>query len=530
MIKNLLFFFALSLCQILSAQTDEASGATPILASTNYVCENEDTGDFTGFTKSSEFDICPGSEYDNWIDSWYAFTPTETRVFSIEIEALNTSDLYVRIGVFSGTPGSLTGMTGCSTRYYSAELNAGQTYYINTRGATEGTQYRLCVYPFPEAPSNDEPVGADTLIESTFDVCENPSIGHTTSGSHSSEAICSTSNNDVWYKFTPTGTAEYTFKTTLLNGSSPTYIGIYSGTPGFLNPLSEVYPSPTLQCQDIVLADLTAGNTYYISVTSTGSSQAIYFELCAYKSPSPPSNDDCTTPINLTVGQTFEDSYIVATNTSASVNANNSNFPDCGTLDFSTYGRDVWFTVTVPASGSFTIETRAEPTETNLNDTAMETYSGSCGTGTLLPYYYDLPPPNTSTAYCSNQFVIGGNPFAGILFTNKTPGEVVIVRVWGWAYQFGKFRIGAYDGTLSVDDFDNDTLSYFPNPTKDVLNIKYTKNIDEITIHNMLGKAILRKETNDQLVTLNVADLAAGIYIVTVKSNNKSRNFRVIKH
>lgn len=528
MTRKLLLLFVIAFSQIVNGQTDEPIGAPAILASTSYVCENEETDNFVGFTKSPEFATCPG--YDNWVDSWYTFTPTETRQYSIEVEALTGSIFDVRIGVFSGTIGNLNSMTGCATRYFSATLTMGQTYYINTRGASASTQYRLCVYPFPDAPSNDEPANADVLLESTFDVCENASVGYTTNATYTSEAECSTSNPDVWYSFTPTETGEYTFRADLVNGSTPLYIGVYSGTPGFLNPFLEEPTSPTLQCQDIVLADLTAGETYYVSVTSSNSSQAIYFELCAYKSPDAPSNDDCSNPIALTIGQSFEDSYIVATNTSASVNPGNSNFPNCGTLpDFGIYGKDVWFSVVVPASGSFTIETRAEPTETNLSDTAIETYTGSCGTETLEPFHYNLPPPNTGTAYCSNQFVIGGNEFAGMLFTNKTPGETVIVRVWGWAYQFGKFRIAAYDATLGVNEFDLNSFKYYPNPTNNVLNIKYNQNINKVTVNSIIGKAVLTKETNAQDVSVDLSSLATGIYIVTVNSGETSTNFKVLK-
>ena len=223
-----------------------------------YECENEEIDNFQGFTKSSEFN-CPGSEYDTWVDSWYSFTPTETRMYSIEIEELNANIFDVRIGVFSGAIGSLTSLTGCATRYFSATLNMGETYYINTRGASETTEYRLCVYEFPDTPSNDEPATADTLLTSTFEVCENAAVGYTTNASFTSESICSTSNPDVWYSFTPTKTGEYTFRADHLNGSAPLYIGIYSGTPGFLNAFPEEPTSPTLQCQDIVLADLDAG-------------------------------------------------------------------------------------------------------------------------------------------------------------------------------------------------------------------------------------------------------------------------------
>lgn len=378
---------------------------------------------------------------------------------------------------------------------------------------------------------------ANTIIASTFEVCENALTGQMASATHTTEAICSTSNPDVWYSFTPSETTEYTFRADLVNGAMPLYIGIYTGTPGFLNQIAESPTSPTLQCSDIVLADLTAGTTYYLSVTSPDSSQAIYFELCAYKSPAPPTNDDCSNPTPLTIGQSFEDNYIVATTTSASVNSDNSNFPSCGTLpDFGIYGRDVWFTVTVPASGSFTIETRAEPGETNLNNTAVETFTGSCesdsetGTNSFIPFYYNLPPPNTGTVYCSNQFVIGGNPYAGMLFTDKTPGEIVYVRVYGWAYQFGKFRISAYDDSaLSVETFDSTGFSYYPNPTNNVLNIKYKQNINKVTINSLLGKAVLTKEVNAKSAALDLSSLNTGIYIVTVNSGNTTTNFKVVK-
>ncbi|MHA7942085.1 T9SS type A sorting domain-containing protein [Formosa sp. 3Alg 14/1] len=531
MIKKLLFLFALLLCPILNAQTDEAStNSKVLLPSATYNCENEVTGDFFGFTKSPEF-TCTEPGYDSWTDAWYTFTPTKTGKYSVEIESLNTSDNYVRVNIFTGIPGALTSQTGCSTRYYSNTFNSGQTYYINVRGADPSIKYRLCAYEFPDAPSNDEPSNADVLLESTFDVCQNPAVGYTTEASHSSESICSPTNADVWYTFTPGESGEYTFKTSLINGSARTYISIYDGTPGYLNAFPETVTSPTIQCEDVLLADLTAGKTYYISVTALDSSQAIYFELCAYLSPDAPSNDECTTPLPLTVGKTFEDNEIIATTTSASVNAENSNFPNCGTLDdFGIYGKDVWFSVVVPESGNFTIETRLDPTETHLSDTAMEGYTGSCGVESLIPLYYNEPAPNTGMAHCNNQFVVGLNPWAGISYTDLTPGDVVLVRVWGWSYQFGKFRISAYDeSTLSNETFDLDGLKYYPNPTTNVVNISYKKNIDKVVVNNLMGKTVLTEKSNSTSVALDTSNLATGIYVVTVHSNNTITHFKIVK-
>ena len=185
----------------------------------------------------------------------------------------------------------------------------------------------------------------------------------------------------------------------------------------------------------------------------------------------------------------------------------------------------------VPESGSFTIETRVEPDETNLYDTAIETYTGSCGTDTLEPYYYNLPPPNTTTAYCNDQFVIGGNQFAGILFTDKTPGETVIVRVWGWSQQFGKFRIAAYDSsTLSTDEVESNELEVYPNPIKNEVNISYSNIIDEVVIYDIRGKEVLKNKVNNNYINLNTNSLESGLYIIKVKSEDNVHTYKIVKN
>ena len=106
-------------------------------------------------------------------------------MYAIEIESLNSNNQNVRIGIFTGTPGNLTSQTGCATRYYSAVLNSGQTYYINARGASETTQYRMCVYPFPDSPDNNDTANAEEILESTIDMCENSVVGYTANASTS---------------------------------------------------------------------------------------------------------------------------------------------------------------------------------------------------------------------------------------------------------------------------------------------------------------------------------------------------------
>ncbi|WP_313807341.1 T9SS-dependent choice-of-anchor J family protein [Flavobacterium sp.] len=418
---------------------DETLTAFDMNVSTSYECTNSVNSTFANATRSANAP-CNSPIYSSYKDLWYKFVAPTTGDYAFSLELSNTNPINGQLFVFQGPATSLTQITsGCLTRYLIRALTAGQEYFVSVACPDNNASFNLCVFPLGETP-NDDIIDAEILTESANRACENAIEGTLETATHSSDSACAAASVDVWYKFTPSQTDEYTFYVTLLNGTSPTGITIYGGNPGALVAVSDTCAGP------MVLANLNAGTMYYVAVSASTTSNPIHFNLCAYQSPPPPSNDDCTTPINLIVGQTFNDNDIVATNTSAGVNPGNSNYPSCGTIEFSTYGRDVWFTVTMPESGNLVIETRREDGSL-LSDTAMETYTGSCGTATLAPYYYNLPPPNPGQAYCNDQFVIGGNQYAGIRFANKMPGEQIIVRVWGWARQYGDFKISAYDDT-----------------------------------------------------------------------------------
>lgn len=414
---------------------DEVVTANVLTASDDYTCNNAITGDYSGATQSTEFP-CTSSAYENYNDLWYRFTPTESGEYAFALESVSGDPMNMFI--FEGSSVELIPLSsGCSTSHSSKSLEAGVTYFVSIASEVPTAQFSLCVYKFPEVPTNDEISNPNVLLESEDNTCNNIMNGYTASASHSSDSACAQATVDVWYTFVPAETGEYTFRRRLLNGSAVTGVSIYSGTPGNLTALTSCGSQQ-------VLADLVQGEQYYVAVSSSETSIPMYFTLCAYKSPPAPENDVCDTPTVLTVGTTFEENVLVGTNISATIDLENTPFPNCGTLEFEEYGRDVWFEVIVPESGTFVVETRFED-DSLLTDTVVETYTGDCGLTTLEPFTYILPA-GTET-HCSEQFVIGGNPFAGMTFTDKQPGETVLVRVWGWARQFGNFRISAYDPT-----------------------------------------------------------------------------------
>ncbi len=83
--------------------------------------------------------------------------------------------------------------------------------------------------------------------------------------------------------------------------------------------------------------------------------------------------------------------------------------------------------------------------------------------------------------------------------------------------------------TLRNEGFDNVNFSYYPNPTYGILNIKYSKEISEVSVINLLGQLIISKKTNDSEVQIDLSSLPQETYLVRVLSEGLEKTFKVIK-
>jgi phosphatidylserine/phosphatidylglycerophosphate/cardiolipin synthase-like enzyme len=77
-------------------------------------------------------------------------------------------------------------------------------------------------------------------------------------------------------------------------------------------------------------------------------------------------------------------------------------------------------------------------------------------------------------------------------------------------------------------------LTLAPNPTKDIFTLKTNNNnsLDDVTvkIYDALGKNIIEKQYNNLVEeTISLEAQAAGLYFVTLQSNDKTCSFKVIK-
>lgn len=82
---------------------------------------------------------------------------------------------------------------------------------------------------------------------------------------------------------------------------------------------------------------------------------------------------------------------------------------------------------------------------------------------------------------------------------------------------------------MSVEEASFESFSFYPNPTKDVINIQLNNNqaIQQLEVFDVTGKSILTsKNTESQL---DVRHLKSGNYILKVQLENSYQSFKFIK-
>ena len=87
------------------------------------------------------------------------------------------------------------------------------------------------------------------------------------------------------------------------------------------------------------------------------------------------------------------------------------------------------------------------------------------------------------------------------------------------------------NAVLSTNTFDTiNELVVYPNPSAETVTINATNNINTVTIYSMDGKQIgvFRNPTTSNVFSINVQNLAVGIYNFNVNTNNGTINKKVI--
>ena len=81
----------------------------------------------------------------------------------------------------------------------------------------------------------------------------------------------------------------------------------------------------------------------------------------------------------------------------------------------------------------------------------------------------------------------------------------------------------------SINKFKDANFSLSPNPAKDVLNLKASKNISGIEIYNVTGQKVLDKSINAVNKSVDISILNKGMYLINVTIDSATESYRFIK-
>jgi hypothetical protein len=128
--------------------------------------------------------------------------------------------------------------------------------------------------------------------------------------------------------------------------------------------------------------------------------------------------------------------------------------------------------------------------------------------------------------------ILGITPVNNVVtFTPATSGSFVIgFQAYSTADQFYLLLDDIVIQTvLSNTNFENNKFSAYPNPVKNVLNVRYNENIKDATVYNLLGQQLFVKAINATEGQIDMSNLASGTYLVRVNSGDKVETIKVIK-
>jgi len=225
-------------------------------------------------------------------------------------------------------------------------------------------------------PSNNNCSTATTITLQTN--CTTTTAGDLYAATSSGlTATCTSTTNDVWYRFTALATSKsvtitVTVPTNQTNiTTSNTYIQLYSGSACMLTAIGicvDVSNTLTLHAPSTT-------ETYYVrvftSTTTNGNSSRYNFTICAVNNTTAtaPGNDECANATSLTVGAAATTGGLIWNATrSASIPVG------CATGDAD---NDLWYRFTA-TSANASINLTNVAAEFNTSGTMMQLFSGSC--------------------------------------------------------------------------------------------------------------------------------------------------------
>lgn len=105
----------------------------------------------------------------------------------------------------------------------------------------------------------------------------------------------------------------------------------------------------------------------------------------------------------------------------------------------------------------------------------------------------------------------------------------------GSAISFFRLRMVDIDGTSELSNIVrvtgncSNSIIVFPNPAVNTVTVQSEKTIEEIKLYNETGQLVQNLKSNNRTVSINLAQVPSGIYIVQVRSEQELRSFKIVR-
>ncbi|WP_456441419.1 T9SS type A sorting domain-containing protein [Psychroserpens sp.] len=222
----------------------------------------------------------------------------------------------------------------------------------------------------------------------------------------------------------------------------------------------------------------------------------------------------------------------------------NSN-DDCGSTTYSGFSSLLLeLGETIQANNEFATTSEQTPSCNDVPNRKDVWFAFNSGASTIidvtvgLGFYLQLWNANVTDPFyleCGNQTQLANACGSDSLFDIAvTPDTYYLVQVWNddVADRGGSswFDLTVQDGALSTQEFQFEKVKLFPNPVNDVLNIQSDEPKEKVEIFNLLGKRIKELNSGTNMNTIDMSDLAKGMYLIQVSINGKESTYKVLKN
>jgi hypothetical protein len=177
------------------------------------------------------------------------------------------------------------------------------------------------------------------------------------------------------------------------------------------------------------------------------------------------------------------------------------------------------------------------PTQDKVFSFKFSNWNGT--TGETNAWQYTATNANILTSGSEGSWITIDLPLTQPTFTciNTPPGnacfslsdftQFVITSNLGTVYYDNLYL--HKNTVLDAENFELSKVKMYPNPATNVLNIEALATVEKVAVYNLLGQQVISETPNKELVSLDVASLQVGVYIVKTTIGGTIFSTRFIK-